>query len=76
MPESAPRPVMLVILDGWGLRDEVADNAVHQAKTPIFDALMREHMNAIVEQHEALFDGPPAVARAGEARRSNEGHTR
>jgi 2,3-bisphosphoglycerate-independent phosphoglycerate mutase len=46
VPESAPRPVMLVILDGWGLRDEVADNAVHQAKTPIFDALMRERPRA------------------------------
>lgn len=46
MPDSTPRPVMLVILDGWGLRDEVADNAVHQAKTPVFDALMRERPRA------------------------------
>ncbi|WP_149540292.1 2,3-bisphosphoglycerate-independent phosphoglycerate mutase [Siccirubricoccus phaeus] len=34
-----PKPVMLVILDGWGWREEVADNAVRQAKTPNFDAL-------------------------------------
>ncbi|MCI0753911.1 2,3-bisphosphoglycerate-independent phosphoglycerate mutase [Teichococcus vastitatis] len=34
-----PKPVMLVILDGWGWRDEMADNAVRQAKTPCFDAL-------------------------------------
>ena len=34
-----PRPVMLVILDGWGWREEIADNAVRQAKTPSFDAL-------------------------------------
>ncbi|MFO0466780.1 MAG: 2,3-bisphosphoglycerate-independent phosphoglycerate mutase, partial [bacterium] len=33
------RPVMLVILDGWGWREEIADNAVRQAKTPNFDAL-------------------------------------
>ena len=26
------RPVMLVVLDGWGWREEVADNAVRQAK--------------------------------------------
>ncbi|MDP4005845.1 2,3-bisphosphoglycerate-independent phosphoglycerate mutase [Methylobacterium sp. NEAU K] len=37
---------MLVILDGWGLRDAVADNAVHQARTPIFDGLMRERPRA------------------------------
>ena len=33
------RPVMLVILDGWGWREETADNAVRQAKTPTFDRL-------------------------------------
>ena len=30
------RPVMLLILDGWGWREEVADNAVRQAQTPNF----------------------------------------
>lgn len=35
----APRPVMLVILDGWGERAETADNAVRQAHTPNFDRL-------------------------------------
>ena len=34
-----PRPVMLVILDGWGWRDDPADNAVRQAHTPTFDDL-------------------------------------
>src|SRR5882762_3164799 len=33
------RPVMLVVLDGWGWREEVADNAIRQAKTPTFDRL-------------------------------------
>jgi len=33
------RPVMLVILDGWGWREEAADNAVRQARTPAFDRL-------------------------------------
>ncbi len=36
----APRPVMLVILDGWGWRDAAADNAVELADTPTFDRLM------------------------------------
>ena len=35
----APKPVMLVVLDGWGWRDEAADNAVRQADTLTFDAL-------------------------------------
>lgn len=33
------RPVMLVVLDGWGWREESADNAVRQARTPTFDRL-------------------------------------
>jgi 2,3-bisphosphoglycerate-independent phosphoglycerate mutase len=35
------RPVMLVILDGWGWREDPADNAIRQAKTPTFDRLWR-----------------------------------
>ncbi len=34
-----PRPTMLVILDGFGLSDAVADNAVAQARTPTLDRL-------------------------------------
>src|SRR3954469_6121700 len=33
------RPVMLTILDGWGCREEQADNAVRQARKPNFDRL-------------------------------------
>ena len=33
------RPVMLAILDGWGFREDTADNAVAQAATPNFDRL-------------------------------------
>ena len=41
MPPPPPRPVMLVILDGWGWREDSADNAVLQADTPTFDLLMQ-----------------------------------
>ena len=39
MTQSPPRPVMLAILDGWGWREEAADNAVKLAHTPNFDRL-------------------------------------
>ena len=41
MPELpvTPRPVMLVIMDGFGWREETADNAVRLARTPVFDRL-------------------------------------
>src|SRR6202789_627387 len=35
----ATRPVMLVILDGFGWREESADNAVRLAKTPACSGL-------------------------------------
>lgn len=35
----APRPVMLVVLDGWGWRDDTSDNAVRLAATPSFDRM-------------------------------------
>jgi 2,3-bisphosphoglycerate-independent phosphoglycerate mutase len=35
-------PVMLVVLDGWGWREDAPDNAVTRAATPCFDALWRD----------------------------------
>ena len=32
-------PVMLVVLDGWGWREEAANNAIRQARTKTFDRL-------------------------------------
>ena len=38
---SAPKPVVLCILDGWGLRAEREGNAPLLARTPNFDAIMQ-----------------------------------
>lgn len=37
---SAKKPLALVILDGWGYREDNQDNAVAHAKTPVLDGLM------------------------------------
>ena len=42
------KPVMLMILDGWGYRAETADNAVAQGKTPNFDRLMASNPHALL----------------------------
>ena len=40
MPTSAPRkPTVLVILDGWGYREDPRDNAIANASTPTWDKL-------------------------------------
>ncbi len=41
-------PVMLVILDGWGWREETADNAVRLARTPVFDRLWADNPHALL----------------------------
>src|SRR4051812_38747682 len=47
MPDR-PRPVMLVILDGWGWREDRADNAVLLARTPNFNRLWNESPHALL----------------------------
>lgn len=40
---SAPKPVALIIMDGFGLRDDVVGNAVAQANKPNYDRYMSEY---------------------------------
>jgi 2,3-bisphosphoglycerate-independent phosphoglycerate mutase len=66
MPQ--PRPVMLVILDGWGWREDPADNAVRQARTPNFDALWEAGPRAFLHTsgHEVgLPDGQMGNSEVG-----------
>jgi 2,3-bisphosphoglycerate-independent phosphoglycerate mutase len=44
----ATRPVMLVILDGFGWREDGADNAVRLARTPTFTGLWRSCPHALL----------------------------
>ncbi|MCE2564353.1 2,3-bisphosphoglycerate-independent phosphoglycerate mutase [Komagataeibacter sp. FNDCF1] len=45
----SPRPVMLVVLDGFGWREDPADNAVRSARTPAFDALWQAGPRAFLK---------------------------
>ncbi len=42
-------PVMLIILDGWGIREKTYANAVVQGNTPNYDRWMREVERCIVD---------------------------
>lgn len=64
-----PGPVVLVVLDGWGLRDEVEGNAVALAETPCFDRLLRQYSHSRLRAHgEHVGLGP------GQMGNSNVGH--
>jgi 2,3-bisphosphoglycerate-independent phosphoglycerate mutase len=47
-----PRPVVLCVLDGWGYREDPADNAVAQANTPVFDRLWAAGPHAFLHASE------------------------
>ena len=60
---------MLAILDGWGWRDEDADNAVRQARTPNFDRLWTSCPHAFLHT-----SGKHVGLPAGQMGNSEVGH--
>ena len=67
---TTPKPVVLCILDGWGLREETAFNAPALAKTPNFDRLMATCPNNTLITH-----GPDVGLPTGQMGNSEVGHT-
>lgn len=43
------RPVVLIILDGWGINPRTEGNAIALARTPVYDALLREYPNTTLD---------------------------
>ncbi|MGR3662417.1 MAG: 2,3-bisphosphoglycerate-independent phosphoglycerate mutase [Paracoccaceae bacterium] len=65
-----PKPVVLCILDGWGLRDETADNAPALGDTPTYDRIMATCPNATL-----ITFGPDVGLPIGQMGNSEVGHT-
>ena len=43
------RPVLLIILDGFGMNPSTVNNAVYEARTPNFDALFARHPHTVLK---------------------------
>ncbi len=41
--------IALIILDGWGHREDTQDNAIAEAKTPFFDSLLVRYPHAVLD---------------------------
>jgi 2,3-bisphosphoglycerate-independent phosphoglycerate mutase len=63
------RPVMLIVLDGWGWREQMADNAVRLAKTPNFNRLWAHGLHAFLRTSGRDVGLPP-----GQMGNSEVGH--
>lgn len=70
MPKTIKKPVALIILDGWGYREDATHNAIAQAKTPFFDHIWETHPHALLEA-SGLAVGLPE----GQVGNSEIGHT-
>ena len=71
MPEiaaPATAPVVLMILDGWGHREDPTDNALAQAHLPNWHALLRECPSTLIHtegRHVGLPDGQMGNSEVG-----------
>ncbi|MEG3850290.1 2,3-bisphosphoglycerate-independent phosphoglycerate mutase [Microcoleus sp. herbarium19] len=48
MAQASVSPVVLIILDGWGYREEKDGNAIAQAKTPVMDSLWAAYPRTLI----------------------------
>ena len=65
------KPVMLLILDGWGYRKEItSDNAIEQGHTPNWHNYLKEYPHNLI-QTSGLAVGLPE----GQMGNSEVGHT-
>jgi 2,3-bisphosphoglycerate-independent phosphoglycerate mutase len=64
-----PKPLVLIILDGWGYRAETRANAIALARKPTYDRLLREYPNTLIHT-----SGPFVGLPEGQMGNSEVGH--
>ena len=65
---ATPRPVVLLILDGFGERPDAPDNAITRARTPRWRALREHYAHGTIdasEMHVGLPDGQMGNSEVG-----------
>lgn len=64
-----PKPLVLIILDGWGYSAETKANAIALARKPTYDRLLREYPNTLIHT-----SGPFVGLPEGQMGNSEVGH--
>ncbi len=64
-----PKPLVLIILDGWGYRAETKANAIAMARKPNYDRLLRDYPNTLIHT-----SGPFVGLPEGQMGNSEVGH--
>ncbi len=61
VPVNAPKPLVLIILDGWGYAPPSKANAISLARKPNYDRLLAEFPNTLIHtsgRYVGLPTGP------------------
>src|SRR6476660_5945155 len=66
---NMPKPLVLTILDGWGFSPAIEGNAIAAARKPVYDALLRDYPNTLVQT-----SGPFVGLPDGQMGNSEVGH--
>jgi 2,3-bisphosphoglycerate-independent phosphoglycerate mutase len=73
MKNSKKQPLTLIILDGWGHRDEKKDNGIALAKTPFFDSLINKYPHTFIDGSGPAVGLPEGVMGNSEVGHMNIG---
>ncbi|NTW14293.1 MAG: 2,3-bisphosphoglycerate-independent phosphoglycerate mutase [Candidatus Moranbacteria bacterium] len=69
MDNRTGRPVALIILDGWGYREDTKDNAIAASEKPFFDSLLHDFPHTTLNASEGSVGLP-----SGQMGNSEVGH--
>jgi len=69
MKMNIPKPLILIILDGWGINPRIEGNAIANADTPVMDYLMGKYPHSTLEASGEAVGLPP-----GQMGNSEVGH--
>ncbi len=65
---NRPRPLVLLVLDGWGHSDDPESNAIHAARSPVWDRLWAECPHGLISgsgEDVGLPDGQMGNSEVG-----------
>jgi 2,3-bisphosphoglycerate-independent phosphoglycerate mutase len=66
---TPPKPLVLIILDGWGYSPKTEANAIALARKPVYDRFLREYPNTLIHT-----SGPFVGLPEGQMGNSEVGH--
>ena len=55
---ATPKPLMLIVMDGWGYRENPEHNAIAKARKPAWDYFWKNYPHTLIHASEAAVGLP------------------